>query len=530
MKNSILFVAFILSGYLFSQNNIDVKHYSLHLNLDPRQKTVVLEELIEIQLLNDALQIELDLIGLDKDGSGMEVTSVTILKKAIKWRQLPDRLVLDIPKKYSNQTISLLIKMHGQPQDGLVISKNRYGAPTIFADNWPNRARYWYACHDHPSDKATYTFDVYAPQSYAVVANGTLVFDTPQKEKNGLTWWCYMIDEPIATKVAVIGVADFNSKEIGKVDGIPIFATVYPQDSLGGMASFEVAPQILNFYQKTIAPYPFLQLNNVQSTTRYGGMENVGCIFYDEESLTQNRRSTLLIAHEIAHQWFGNTVTESDWQHLWLSEGFATYLTNYYIEMTEGQAPFREQLVQDRNRVINFSKKFQAALVDSLTTDLNDRLNPNAYQKGSWVLHMLRVELGDSTFWSGIQSFYESYKYKNASSEDFCKSMLSGVKDANTIARLETFFYEWLYQVGHPQLKATLETKNGQQYLNLTQIQKPLFTFPLKVAFYDENNNAVLLRYQITAKENSFALPQTLNHKKLRFELDPFTELLFELK
>ena len=524
MKYTFLIISLFLSLSFFGQNDIDVQHYSLHLNVDPNQKTVTLEELIEIKLLNDALQIELDLIGPDKDGLGMEVTAVTILKKPIKWRQLPDGLVLDIPKKYKNEVINVLIVMQGKPQDGLVISNNKFGAPTIFADNWPNRARHWYACHDHPSDKATYTFDVDAPQSYEVVANGNLAFGTPQKEENGLIWWCYQIDEPIATKVAVIGVADFMTKEIGVVDNIPILAAVYPQDSLNGLASFEVAPQIIDFYQKTIAPYPFLQLNNVQSTTRYGGMENAGCIFYDEASLNNNRKSKLLIAHEIAHQWFGNSVTETDWQHLWLSEGFATYLTNYYIEQSEGQQPFHEQLAQDRMRVINFSKRFQAPLVDSLTSDLNERLNPNAYQKGSWVLHMLRVQLGDSLFWMGIRNFYHDFEYKNASSEDFWHSM-----EKTASQDLDPFFKQWLYQIGHPKIKTTLETKNGQQYLNISQTQKQLFSFPLKVAFYDENNNVVVMRYQIAAQENSFALPENLNHKKLRYELDPFTELLFEI-
>lgn len=523
MKNSSLFLSLLLSLPLWSQIAFDVKHYALHLTLDPSQEVVILEELIEIQLINDALQLELDLIGPDKDGLGMQVTAVTISKKPIKWRQLPERLILEIPKKYKNEVINVLIFMQGEPQDGLVISKNKFGEPTIFADNWPNRARHWYACHDHPSDKATYTFDVDAPQSYVVVANGNLALGTPQKNENGLIWWSYQIDEPIATKVAVIGVAELRSTNLDTIQGIPVNAFVYPEDSVNGFASFEVAPQILDFYQKTIGPYPFTQLNNVQSTTRYGGMENAGCIFYDEASLLNNRKSKLLIAHEIAHQWFGNSVTETDWQHLWLSEGFATYLTNYYIEQSEGQQPFHEQLAQDRMRVIKFSKRFQAPLVDSLTSDLNERLNANAYQKGSWVLHMLRVQLGDSLFWSGIRNFYQEFKYQNASSEAFWASM-----EKTTGQNLNEFFEQWLYQIGHPKIKATLQTNDGQQFLNIAQTQKQLFSFPLKVAFYDENDNLVMMRYQIAAQQNSFALPASLNAKKLRYELDPFTELLFE--
>ena len=259
----------------------------------------------------------------------MEVEAVSILNKPIKWRQLPDRLIIEIPKKYKNEVINVLIFMQGKPQDGLVISKNKFGAPTIFADNWPNRARHWYACHDHPSDKATYTFDVLAPSSYEVVANGYLKKKIQSQNQNIL--WQYQIDEPIPTKVAVIGVADLRSKNMDTIQGIRVSAFVYPEDSINGFASFEVAPTFLDFYQKIIGPYPFAQLHNVQSTTRYGGMENAGCIFYDEASLNNNRKSKLLIAHEIAHQLFGNSVTETDWQHLWLSEGFATYLTNYYI-------------------------------------------------------------------------------------------------------------------------------------------------------------------------------------------------------
>jgi aminopeptidase N len=523
MKNTSLLLSFLLSFSLWSQNAIDVKHYALHLTLDPSQEEVILEELIEIQLNNDALQIELDLVGLNKDGLGMQVTAVTISKKAIKWRQLPDRLILEIPKKYKNEVINVLIFIQGKPQDGLVISKNKFGAPTIFADNWPNRARHWYACHDHPSDKATYTFDVLAPPSYEVVANGSLAFGTPKKEVNGLVWWCYHINEPIATKVAVVGVAELRSKNMDTIQGIPVNAFVYPEDSINGFASFKVAPTILDFYQKTIGPYPFTQLHNVQSTTRYGGMENAGCIFYDEASLNNNRKSKLLIAHEIAHQWFGNSVTESDWQHLWLSEGFATYLTNFYIEQSEGQQPFHQQLAQDRMRVINFSKSFQAPLIDSLTLDLNERLNPNAYQKGSWVLHMLRVQLGDSLFWAGIRNFYNEFQYQNATSEAFWTSM-----EKSTGQDLDDFFKQWLYQSGHPVIDAKLSEEDGQQFFELRQLQKEQFQFPLKVSFYYDNGEMSVQKFTINDSKHRFALPQITGKTITKFQLDPNTELLFE--
>jgi aminopeptidase N len=136
---------------------------------------------------------------------------------------------------------------------------------------------------------------------------------------------------------------------------------------------------------------------------------------------------------------------------------------------------------------------------------------------------MLRIQLGDSLFWAGIRNFYSEFQYQNASSEAFWTSM-----EKSTGQELDEFFKQWLYQSGHPKIKASLETKDGQQYLNISQTQKQLFSFPLKVAFYDENNNVVMMRYQIAAHENSFALPASMNAKRLSFALDPFMELLFE--
>jgi len=404
-----------------------------------------------------------------------------------------------------------------------IIDANKYGDTTYFADNWPNRAHYWYACHDHPSDKATYTFLVEAPSIYQVVANGILLTKTPKPERNAVIWH-YAIEEPIPTKVAVVGVADFISKEIAVVQDIPIYATVYAKDSIQALASFEVAPAILAFFEALVGPYPFKELNNVQSTTRYGGMENAGCIFYDENSLNADLRSTHLIAHEVAHQWFGNAVSEADWQHLWLSEGFATYLTNMYIETHEGQEAFYKQLQSDRIRVSNlYNKGFQQALIDSLTPNLQDRLNANAYQKGAWVLHMLRHEMGDSLFKLGLQQFYTTYKYQNATSQDFAHLM-----DSLSPKDLAPFFNQWLYQVGHPQLNTRILTQKGKQYIEITQVQANLFAFPLQIRISPNGKPSALLHFNVSQRKEQFEIPEDLIGKDVQLMMDPNMHLLFE--
>src|SRR5690606_33381103 len=142
---------------------------------------------------------------------------------------------------------------------------------------------------------------------------------------------------PIATKVMVIGVARFAVDHVREVNGIPVTSWVYPQDRDAGFSDYARAAAILDYFDSHIGPYPYLKLANVQSKTRYGGMENAGNIFYSEGSVTGTGRSEGTIAHEIAHQWFGDSVTEADWYHVWLSEGFATYFTLLWYEHAYGR-------------------------------------------------------------------------------------------------------------------------------------------------------------------------------------------------
>jgi aminopeptidase N len=266
-------------------------------------------------------------------------------------------------------------------------------------------------------------------------------------------------------------------------------------------------------------------LNNVQSTTKYGGMENAGCIFYDENSLNADLRSAHLVAHEIAHQWFGNAVTESGWPHLWLSEGFATYLTNIYIAHSEGSVPFLAQMAQDRKRVVRFGLDFNKPLVDSLTTDLNLLLNANAYQKGSWVLHMLRQEMGDSAFFEGLRAYYATYKHRNANSTDFCNIMIAHVDGLEVRADLNDFFEQWLYQVGHPKLKINNDNK---QFLLISQVQQQLFSFPLQIDFVAADGTKERVAVEFTLREMKIAVPASIKGQKWTYIIDPGVRLLFE--
>ena len=242
MKTQYFFLFIFWSFLAFGQSEFDVLHYDLNIILSKDSKQIQLTEALQIRLSAPTSQVKLDLIAPNQQRPGMKVSSVTAPYQNVKWKQTEEQLLIELPAQLQNGDIQLFIQMSGEPSDGLIMTDNKFGDPTFFADNWPNRARYWYACHDHPSDKATYQFAVQAPKDFMVVANGSLLSKLP-KENGASVVWTYRLDEPIATKVAVIGVAAFVSKEIAVLDGIPISATVYPQDSAKALATFLRWPQ-----------------------------------------------------------------------------------------------------------------------------------------------------------------------------------------------------------------------------------------------------------------------------------------------
>ena len=215
----------------------------------------------------------------------------------------------------------MTIRYRGTPAAGLRIGNNMHGERTFFGENWPNLVRNWLPMIDHPYDKATGEFIVTAPSHYQVVANGLLIeeLDLPGNQRR--THWKQSV--PIASWLHTMAVARFSSHLAGAVDGIPIQTWVFPQDRDAGRQLFEdQSRRALLFFSSQIGPYPYEKLANVQATGFTGGTEYASAIFYGEKGVSAGRGP---VVHEIAHQWFGDSVTERDWDDVWLSEGFATY-------------------------------------------------------------------------------------------------------------------------------------------------------------------------------------------------------------
>ncbi|MDX1530590.1 MAG: M1 family metallopeptidase [Rhodothermales bacterium] len=506
---------------------VDVLRYRFDLALSDETDRIGGRAALDVRFTADTLTVlPLDLIAPGApDEPGMTVTAVTEEGQPVPFRHAGDRLLIDIADGPGDGAVrAYTVAYGGVPADGLIIAENRHGDRTFFGDNWPNRARHWLPTVDHPSDKAFVEWAVTAPERYQVVANGRLVEETDLE--GGLRLTRYASAAPLATKIAVIGAADFAVEHLGDVGGVPLQSWVYPEDRAPGFHDFARAERVLRLFASLLGEYPFEKLANVQSTTRYGGMENASSIFYDENSVTGERTNEGLIAHEVAHQWFGNAASEADWPHLWLSEGFATYLAHVYTEYTYGEDARATAMARDRARVAAFAAQQPTRpLVDTAYVDPTALLNPNSYQKGGWVLHMLRQRVGEEAFFEGLRTYYARYRGANATTADFQRVMedVSG-KD------LDAFFAQWTRRPGLPRVRGTWRYDADRQALvvEVTQTQDGApFTFPLEVGIETAGGTRIETR-EVDGQEETLTLP--LDAAPEAVTLDPQTDLLFALE
>ncbi len=474
---------------------LDVQHYVFKLKLADRHDTLKATAQISILLKADVSSFTLDLQSATGP-RGMAVSELRVNNKKTPFRHTGDKLTIEGGGK-NGEVLDVFVAYAGLPADGLIISKNKYGDKTFFGDNWPNRARHWLPVIDHPSDKATCEFVVEAPVYYEVVANGKLAEESLLTDQVKLTHWVETV--PIPTKVMVMGAARFAVEHVTEVGNIPVQSWVFRQDRTRGFYDYAPAAGILDTLQNIIGPYPFEKLANVQSKTRYGGMENAGNIFYFENSVTGQRKIETLIAHEIAHQWFGNSASEKDWHHIWLSEGFATYFAQVYREKKYGADSLRAAMKRHIPEIFEYhAKKPASPVVDTTIADLTKLLSTNSYQRGAWVLHMLRKKVGDEAFFKGIRKYYSSYAYSNALTDDFRKVM-----EEESGQKLDAFFAQWLYQPKLPKLTInwTYDAARKKLVLEVASNLAVNEALPLEIALVDKNGLVrELLTMQVSGK------------------------------
>ena len=510
---------------------IDVEHYRFELTLSDRTDRIEGRATVTVRFrANGVAELPLDLTGMTAEGLGMTVDAVESGGRPLDFRHDADVVTIGLtPAGRSGERRSVTVTYAGTPVSGLRAGPNRHGDRTFFSDNWPNRARHWLPTIDHPYDKATSEMLVTAPSHYQVVSNGLLVEETDGTDGTRLTHWRQSV--PIATWLYVLGVARFAVQHVDDFRGAAIQTWVYPQDRDAGFHDFAVpTKQAMEFYHDRVGPFAYEKLANVTSPVTGGGMEAATAIMYHESSVTGERsvRWRNVIIHEVAHQWFGNAVTESDWDDVWLSEGLATSFTLLFIEHAYGRDEFVAGLRSSADRVFQqYDDDPDYRIVHDDLEDMSRVTTGAIYQKGAWVLHMLRSMVGDEAFWSGIRAYYARHMNANATTEDFQRAM----EEASGLD-LAPFFDQWLYNGGNPKLEGWWDydptARAVRVELNQTQAAGPVFRLPLEIGLHFDGE-ALPRRVEthtVDQRFNRLVIP--VDAEPSGITLDPNVRLLFQ--
>ena len=472
-------------------------HYDISIDLPESGTTINGDVTVDLVRRGKVDSVTLDLLKL-------HVQRVEVDRRPTRFNRTDSTIVVHVPSS-ARDTVRVRVVYGGAPSDGLIASRDSAGRWTYFGDNWPNRARYWIAGIDRPDAKATVTWTVTAPVEKTIVANGVQVENRvvgTARHQRVLSRW--QESKPIPLYLMVIAAAplvkfDLGETACGHAETTKcVLQSVYvaPEQQKVLPGAFAKAGDIVEFYARLIAPFPYEKLAHLQSRTRFGGMENASAIFYADAPFHRTGLREGIIAHETAHQWFGDAVTEKSWPHLWLSEGFATYFAALYTQHAHGDSAFISEMARLREQILGDTATVpKRPVIDTIETNLLDLLNTNSYQKGGFVLHMLRSQLGDSAFFRGLRDYYAAHKHGNAVSDD-----LRAALERASGKDLRAFFDQWLRRPGYPIVAVSWSADSSGAQVTVTQSgQFGLFEFPLPVVVAMKDGTKVSLTIPVLA-------------------------------
>jgi aminopeptidase N len=507
---------------------VDVRHYDIALTLPVSgtmlraQATLTVDRMLTIDTLR------LDLVDLTID---------SVMVNGLRRATVRDSAVLRVPlRKRDGTHLRVRIDYHGSPRDGLIIREDSARGWSAFGDNWPNRARFWIPSIDHPSDKATVTWRVTVPAGRSVIANGTRVSPT-RKTSNaeGQTETTqFRMTQPIPTYLMVVGVATMHETSLGRTacgfatggGCVPQSVWTFAPETPTMPGNFREADRIVSTFAKMLGPFAYARLAHVQSATRFGGMENATAIFYSDRAFRTQTLGVSLIAHETAHQWFGDAVTPRRWADLWLSEGFATYLAAVYTQQTRGDSAFRDEMRRIRNEVLAAPVVAERPVVDSIgaATPVT-LLNANSYQKGGFVLHMLRARIGDAAFFGALRDYQQQYRHGTAATDDFRRAA-----ERRSGTGLTAFFNQWLHRPGWADLTVSWTWRAATSTLALQVVQGTRhapFAMPLTLSIQTDDGRMRTVRVAIAATASQLIMVPVPGVRDVaEMVADPRAELL----
>lgn len=514
-------------------HKIQVNHYVFNLQFSDQSNKMEGSATISVTFKEAGIiPLRVDLTNQDPvSGKGMLVSAVMLEDKPVAFTHEQQALIITPDKAYpAGTTLSYTIQYSGIPADGLHIGPTKYGDRSFFSDNWPNKARNWLPVIDHPSNKATCEFIVKAPLHYQVVSNGLLVEESNADSLFRLTHWKQSV--PISPWLYTLGVADFAVQYADEFEGKSIQSWVYARDRVSGFYDLVYPVKAsMEFFSAYIGPYAYEKVASIESPVVGGGMEAASAIGYSDKLVTGTRsdRTRNVVIHEMAHQWFGNAVTESTWDDAWLSESFATCFTTIFLEQAYGKEAYDAELLKAGKLFRDYYHKQPSFPIVADRTAEETAVTNYAvtYQKGSYVLLMLRDEIGKPAFQKGIRNYYAKHMNGHATTADFVAAM-----EKASGQNLTVFFQQWLKRDDYIQANADWQYDKAKKQLVIRIQQQPssygAYDFPLVFNVYDgKGNSKSLKKIRVTKADEIFRIP--LEQSPVKLMPDPSRVLLADI-
>jgi aminopeptidase N len=454
---------------------VDVNHLRLDLKIDLAGKAVDSRATLQVTVLRDSPVIALDAVNFQVTGCQW-LAEGAMQAVQVPFRHEKGRLTLTPPGGFKGGskaalTVAYLVK---NPKDGLFFFGPGPGdAETplmVWSQGESNGNRHWIPCLDHPVERQTTELVATVEKGNEVLSNGRLLSRRDNADNTTTFHWRQENPHPSYLVTLVAGKFDVTEEKAGD---IPLLYYV-PKGTRGDVAkTFGRTREMMEFFQRRFGTrYPWEKYAQVvveQFTS--GGMENTSATTLNDRVMVDDRAlldydPDGLIAHELAHQWWGDLVTCRDWAHLWLNEGFASFSEVIWAEHHQGLEKARYDLLRKMRSALEGDSR---PIVDRRYGDPRDMFDNRVYPKGAWMLQMLRSRLGEEVFWQGVRSWAERYRFKSAETADFRR-----VLEETSGLDLERFFTEFLEKGGHPELKAEVTYNAGTRMLEvkLEQTQK----------------------------------------------------------
>lgn len=514
----------------------DVEHYSIKLSFDPKQKLVRGDTTLRLRPLKTGLKT------LEFDAVAFSFSRVSLEDRDLTFRTIKDKVMVDLPTPSDTErNYEIRFEYTARPKKGIYFIEERRSGDRlvhpaqIWTQGQPDEARHWLPSFDFPSDKATTEKFITVPKGQTVVGNGVTV--AVIENPDGTATHHFRLDIPHPTYLISFVVGDYVKISESFRD-IPLGYYVYPgRENIVPFAYGKTIRMLEAMEELTGISFPFNKYDQTMvANFEFGGMENITAttmadteIFYASIDFMRGNVEDL-VAHEIAHSWFGNNTTCKTWADLWLNEGFATFFEAAIREKFYGREEYLRKVGLDAENYVNHTSTTPVshALYNRRAGDTSVlfRWPAVTYNKGGAVVHQLREQVGDDNFWRAVKLFLERHRFSSVETADLQKVMeeVSGQK-------LGWFFDQWVFRSGHPKVRVTNRFAPNKKAVTLTFIQtqrvSPLTTaaykLPLEVELKFADGTSMIEKVDIAARAKTVTLKAEKAINEVTF--DPATKI-----